>query len=187
MTRMIILILVMLIATAAADSTGCIYGKILDADDCQPVVGARVWLQETKLGSLADCMDGEYLVKNIPAGIYTVITSCIGYNNFYFDSIYIAPGDSICINVLLKAEYIHITGIIEYFGPPLIDKYETSVIITIDERELEALPTCNLTNILKLKAGIVDSDGSLHIRGSRGDEVAIIDDGVLIRDQLGGH
>ena len=77
--------------------------------------------------------------------------------------------------------------IIDYFGPPPYDKYETSLIINITNRIIESLPTDNLTGILKLKAGIVDSDGSLHIRGSRGDEVGIIDDGVLIRDQLGGH
>lgn len=36
-------------------------------------------------------------------------------------------------------------------------------------------------------AGIIDKNGSLHIRGSRAGEVGIIDDGVFIRDELGGH
>ena len=46
-----IAMLLMASAVIAADSTGCIYGIILDANDCQPIIGAHVVLQNTKLMS----------------------------------------------------------------------------------------------------------------------------------------
>jgi hypothetical protein len=180
-------ILIISAAIGTAGTTGKITGVVIDSDDKQPVVGTRVVIDRTTMGAMVNAMDGRYFIMKVPPGKYRLTASCIGYKLLRSDSIEVHAGDSLSIDFTLKSEPMRTEHINLYDGPPLLNRYETNLIIHIHERQLEALPTDNLTGILKLKAGIVDSDGSLHIRGSRGDEVAIIDDGVLIRDQLGGH
>ena len=53
-------------------------GKIYDKKTGEELIGATVLLTNTQLGASAD-VDGKYLVKQIPEGIYSVRISFIGY------------------------------------------------------------------------------------------------------------
>jgi hypothetical protein len=54
-------------------------------------------------------------------------------------------------------------------------------------KEIEKLPVTNLEGLLKSQGIISNSSGAIHMRGSRAGEVAIIDDGVMVRDELGAR
>jgi hypothetical protein len=49
------------------------------------------------------------------------------------------------------------------------------------------LPVQTIEGVLKAQTGVVSQGGALHVRGSRAGEIGIVDDGVLIKDQLGGY
>ncbi|MEO8399885.1 MAG: carboxypeptidase-like regulatory domain-containing protein, partial [Ignavibacteriaceae bacterium] len=59
-------------------TTGKIKGKISDKATGEPIVGANVILDNTRLGAATD-IDGNFFIINIPPGTYTLIISYIGY------------------------------------------------------------------------------------------------------------
>ena len=62
-----------------AGTTGKIVGQVTDSGSGEPLVGVNVSLSGTSLGSSTDG-DGNYLILNVPPGIYTMIFKYIGYN-----------------------------------------------------------------------------------------------------------
>ncbi len=66
--------------------TGTISGYVTDVQTGGALVGTNVIILNTKLGASTE-INGFYIIKNIPIGIYKVRVSCIGYNNMEFDSI----------------------------------------------------------------------------------------------------
>ena len=69
-----ILFCVLTINTMAQDLTGHVTSK---ADD-KPIAYATVTLKENRLYAFTD-EKGNYTIKNVPKGKYTVVFSCMGY------------------------------------------------------------------------------------------------------------
>ncbi len=72
------LIIVFLLSQTVWSQTSKISGKITDKTTDQPLLGANVFLLGTSLGASTD-MDGNYIINNIPSGLYTLRVSYIGY------------------------------------------------------------------------------------------------------------
>ena len=68
-----------LFAIDSQGETGSIVGKVLDNDN-QPIVGASVVLKGTVRG-VATNDKGEFTLKNVETGNYTVIVSSVGHSN----------------------------------------------------------------------------------------------------------
>jgi TonB-dependent receptor len=66
-------------SSAAAVSSN-LEGYVKDAQTGEPLPGATVFLTGTSLGASTD-LNGKYIVKNVPAGSYTVRATYIGYKN----------------------------------------------------------------------------------------------------------
>ena len=58
--------------------TGQIAGKVTDKATDTPLAGANVTLQGTSMGDATD-LEGEYRIKNVPPGEYTLVVTYIGY------------------------------------------------------------------------------------------------------------
>jgi hypothetical protein len=68
----IITLIILAVGIIHAGTTGKLKGKITDASDGEPLIGANVIIEGTYMGAAAN-MDGEYVINNIPPGEYTVI------------------------------------------------------------------------------------------------------------------
>ena len=55
-----------------------ITGKVMDSKSNDVLIGANVIIKETYDGSATD-VDGQYLIKNLYPGEYTIIVNYIGY------------------------------------------------------------------------------------------------------------
>jgi TonB-dependent receptor len=73
-------VLLLLCLPSLALSSGTLKGLILDAATNEPLVGAHVMLAGTAIGGASD-INGQYMIRNIPAGKYTVRCSYVGYDN----------------------------------------------------------------------------------------------------------
>ena len=69
---------VLLCGAIAIAQTGEVRGRITDAETRGPLVGATVTLAGTTLGSSTDA-NGEYAVRNVPAGQYRLKVAYVGY------------------------------------------------------------------------------------------------------------
>ncbi len=67
-----------------AQNRGSIKGFVYDKDTKEPLPGANVLIKGTSLGAACN-LDGEYIIRNIPAGKHTITVSYIGYESQTLD------------------------------------------------------------------------------------------------------
>ena len=60
---------------------GTVSGKVTDATNNSPLIGANVILEGTSLGAATDD-EGRYEIKGLAAGEYVITVSYIGFRNF---------------------------------------------------------------------------------------------------------
>ncbi|HEX8386172.1 MAG TPA: carboxypeptidase-like regulatory domain-containing protein [Rubricoccaceae bacterium] len=72
------LLVLLVTPRASAQGTGTLAGQVLEADGVTTVIGANVRIEGTTLGAATD-IDGNYQILGVPAGIYTVTASYVGY------------------------------------------------------------------------------------------------------------
>ena len=78
MFRAIIIILVFLFSMSNSIFSSVVRGRISDSSSKEELVGAKILIKELKTGVISG-LDGTYIVKNVPAGNYTIVCSFIGY------------------------------------------------------------------------------------------------------------
>jgi murein DD-endopeptidase MepM/ murein hydrolase activator NlpD len=83
--------------------SGELKGVVTDRWSSEPLIGANVLLMETSFGASTD-LNGEFQIKGIPAGVYELVVSYIGYKT-YRKKIQIMPNQTIYINIALISEY----------------------------------------------------------------------------------
>jgi TonB-dependent receptor len=59
--------------------SGLIKGTVIDAKTGETLIGASVFIQGTTIGTVTD-LDGNYVIRNISAGSYNIISSYISYD-----------------------------------------------------------------------------------------------------------
>jgi hypothetical protein len=104
--KKIILATALLMAPMAfSQSTGQITGKVTDAAKGEALIGANAVIDGTQLGAAVD-VDGNYLIKNVPTGAYSVRFSFVGYAAKVVNNVVIEAGKTAKIDVILKEEVI---------------------------------------------------------------------------------
>jgi len=63
-----------------SNNNALLLGRVVDKNTNEPIVGATVALKDYNMGSSTDVY-GNYLIKDIPPGIYTVKVSYVGYKS----------------------------------------------------------------------------------------------------------
>jgi TonB-dependent receptor len=64
--------------SSALAQTGQVLGTVIDASTGDPLPGANVLVEGTSIGAAAD-VDGEFIIRSVPAGSQTLVASYIGY------------------------------------------------------------------------------------------------------------
>ena len=80
----------------ACNECGALKGEIVDAETKEPLIGATVLVVDQNMGAVAG-IDGEFTIKNIPAGTHQVEIKYIGYETVIFDSVRIRPNEIVVI------------------------------------------------------------------------------------------
>jgi len=62
-----------------AQGTGTIKGTISDKESGEALTGASIVINNTSMGAASD-LEGRFVIRNVPAGSYTLSISYIGYN-----------------------------------------------------------------------------------------------------------
>jgi Ca-activated chloride channel homolog len=173
-------------ASTTAENTGNIMGTVCDSQTGLPIPGARVMIDSTSMGALVNPNDGSYEILNVKPGIYNLVSDCIGYNKITMTGVIVIADSTTIADFKLVAEAVKVGDIIVCATAPTITK-EVSSAARISSAQLNSLPVTTIEGVLKSQAGIVSQGGAIHVRGSRAGEIGLVDDGVLIKDQLGGY
>jgi outer membrane receptor protein involved in Fe transport len=187
---MMILVVTLLVFTAGesllyAGTTGKVVGKITDIATGEPLISANVVIKGTSLGAVSD-LDGNYIILNIPPGVYSVGVSIIGYQRVQFDGVQVNIDLTTTIDAALKAEAVELETVVITAERKLVIKDMTSSLSTTTADQIQNLPVTNVQQVLRLNAGITESDGRLYIRGGRAAEVGYWVDGISATDLYNG-
>lgn len=94
----------------AQSGTGTLSGVVFDEETRESIIGAAVRLEGTLLGAATD-IDGRYIIRNIPAGTYTVVISYVGYTDLRFTDVVIQSGGRHELNAVLSASSVDLDAI----------------------------------------------------------------------------
>ena len=168
-----------------ADVYGKLVGTVRD-EAGNPLPGANVYLEGTHLGAATDA-DGDYVILNIPPGVYTVHVSFLGYQDQRFPGIEIQADRTTFLNVTLKQAPIEVQPIIVRPPEQAVQKDVTWRAEIVKGQEMSDLPIGSGEEALRLQAGVTEGPGGeLHIRGGRSDEITYYVDGLPVTNPLTG-
>ena len=96
-------LMMLLTISVEAQESGSLYGKVVDQSNGESLIGVNLFLQGTTLGAASD-LDGNYTIKSIPAGSYTLVASMIGYSKITVTDVQIKNGSALKLDISLKSE-----------------------------------------------------------------------------------
>lgn len=178
--KTILLSLVVTISLFAGE--GKIVGKVTDAETGEPLIGANVVIENTKLGAATN-IDGNYIILNVPEGTYTIIGKYIGYKDTKIEQVIITSKLTTEVNVTLKSEVYELGLVTIVTEKPLINKNVTNScsVISPDNTSVRGV-----NGVVSTQTGVVNQNSNIHVRGGRSDGIAYYVDGVLVNDPVFG-
>lgn len=169
-----------------AQSTGKIMGKVTDITTSEGIPFANVLIEGTTLGAASD-IEGNFVILNIAPGVYSVTASYIGYQKVTIKDIGVNVGFTTSLDFKLTPGEITLEAVVvQGDRNPLIRQDLTNPTVAITSESIESLPVDNISDVIKLQAGVVTGDdGSIHVRGGYGNEVAYTLNGLSLNDPYG--
>lgn len=165
---------------AFSGTTGKIAGRATDQATGEGLPGANVVLVGTSTGAVTD-MDGYYTIINVPPGDYAIAISLMGYAKLTITGVKVNIDRTNTQNVKLTSEVIEGKSVTIVAERPIMERDLTSTASYTDAETIQDLPVTNVTEVIKLQAGVVTgAGGEMHFRGGREREVAYMIDGVSV-------
>ena len=172
---------------ASAAIIGKVSGVITAETTNEPLANVTVTILGTS--STATTNDaGYYVMTNIPPGDYDVKVELSGYATETVKDAKVLAGLTTTLNFALKpSEVVMLEGITVTATKPLIKKDVTQTTRIIETEDIEAMPRDTVNGILQTLPGVsvLNSTGTLHVRGGRSMEVKYLIDGIPINDPIG--
>lgn len=185
--KTLLLVALLLILPALLFASGKMRGRVVDKDSREPLVGTNVSLQGTTLGAATD-VNGEYIIVNVPPGVYTVRATFIGYQPFAVSNVRVNNDLTTTLDFVMASEAVALQAVEIIADRPLLNKSATNAVRISTSEDLDALPVRGINNILAVTPGVVVQDGAVFVRGGRLDEVGYYLEGMSITNpMLGGR
>lgn len=168
-------------------TTGKIEGTVRDQDTGQPLEGAQVTVEGTRLGNVTNA-DGYFFILNVPPGRRGITFTYTGYQMTTVANQMILAGQTTTVDATLSSTIVELAGItVEGESEVLRPRDETASKRRLTAERMEEIPAQRLEDMMILEAGVQiggrDAIGrSLRIRGGRLGEEAMIVDGVMVRN-----
>lgn len=92
---------------SAFSQTGSIQGRVLDAQNNEPLPFVNIIIQGTTIGSTSD-LDGNFLFKGLKPGYVRLIASSVGYETFTSSELLVSNSKSANIEILMVQKVINL-------------------------------------------------------------------------------
>lgn len=180
---------------AAAQSTGTITGRVVDAASQQALAGAQVSVVGTTHGGLANA-SGTYLILNVPAGMHTVRVQMIG-RVMQERQVTVSAGQASSVDFSLSVSAIALDEVVVTgtSGAGQTRRTLGNSISSVKAAELtEVAPIADVRQLLQGRTpgvtltnstGVVGGGSRMRIRGSgslnAGNEPVVFVDGIRVQ------
>lgn len=166
------------------DSHGVLKGKLLSGKDQLPLIGANILIKGTNLGTTTD-ENGEFIIKNISQGYYSVSASYIGYKKEIIADIWVRPKAYDYLNIILEPTLINLEGVSvqeSYFKKSILNEYQST---SFRNDEIRRAPgsgqeISRILNSLPSVASVGENRQDMMVRGGGPTENGFIIDNIPI-------
>ncbi|MCF8373369.1 MAG: TonB-dependent receptor [Bacteroidales bacterium] len=185
MLRKLLFIIFAFLATQSLMAqSGELKGKVLDKEtrEAIPFANVVVELNGNLVGGSSTDFDGNYTVKPIPAGKYTVKATYVGYKTMQQEGVVIRNEKITFLDLELNSssELIEEVEVVSY-KVPLISKDQTQSGSTMTSEEIEKMPGRSAAAVSITVAGVYSENGEVgSIRGARSSGNVTYVDGVKV-------
>ncbi|HEX2786261.1 MAG TPA: carboxypeptidase-like regulatory domain-containing protein, partial [Ignavibacteria bacterium] len=179
-----LLLFVLLPSLLRAQATGSISGTISD-DNGEPLTGAIVKIQGSQNATASDD-NGEFLLQNLDAGTYNLITTFIGFDSLITQNVRVTANQITKLKLVMVPEGIEIGPINVTAERDIRDVNQTG--ITYSSEQIEHKGVHGLQNIIANSISTVQDErgGAVNIRGGRTNETVYYVDGNPTTNLLDG-
>ncbi len=169
-------------ASFSQTSTGELRGKITDKLSGEPVPGAVVAFElNGKLDGVQSDSLGEYKIKPIATGTYTLRFSFIGYNTYEIANVRVSDGEQVRLNAELSFNNeLPIVIKYEYAIPLMPINPNTPFIMAGEDVKHAVSPNVNYITSLAPKTFQSDNGEPISLAGSRYSSTKFYVDGVPV-------
>ena len=166
--------------------TGKISGLITAEATKAPLANVTVTIVGTS--STATTNDaGYYVITNIAPGNYDVKVELTGYASATVARAKVLAGLTTTLDFALKSAAVQLKGITVTAVKPLIKRDVTQTTRILEAEDIAVMPRDTVNGIVATQAGVsvLNSTGTLHVRGGRSMEVKYLIDGIPVNDPIG--
>ncbi len=167
---------------AFSGTVGILTGKVVEKGTGQPLVGANIILTGTRIGAAAD-MRGNFVIYNIPAGIYNVKVTMMGYKTQLIKDVRIIADHKTSLHIEMEQIAIEGEEVVITAERPLIQPDVTSSVHFVSKDKLNILPVNSFREVMELQPGVTSGG---HVRGGRSTEVLYLIDGIPVQESIRG-
>ena len=172
-------------ATEVYGGGGKLTGFVFDETSGGPVAGANLSLEPGHQRVTSD-VRGRFLLLNLAPGVHDLKVSHVGYRTVRIKALRISGDLTTELVIRLQTAEIQVEEVVVVADRSLADRNATNAVRILAREEIDKLPLRGVSRIVSLQPGVVAQDGTLHIRGSRGDEVGAYIAGSSVRNAVTG-
>lgn len=180
-----------------AGTNGKITGVVKDKETGDVLPGVNVILDGTTMGAATNAK-GEFSIISVPAGVYSLSTSMIGYTKLTKQNVRVLPDFTTRIDFDLSPESLSGEEVVIVVDRPLIQKDQTMTMSVTSSEEIKNLPVRGFQSVANLGTGFVvfstfqtligreGGTGNVSVRGGRPSETGVYLDGFLQNNLVTG-
>jgi len=177
-------LMVLCVTSGYAQGGGSLQGKVTDktSGETLPFVNLVVERNGTQVTGGSTDFDGNYSIKPLDAGSYTVKVSFVGYNPQVIDGVIVNNNKIQFLDIKMSSGVdLDVVEIVKY-RVPLVDRDGGASGGTVTREEISKMPGRSATSIATTVAGVAtDANGGVSIRGARTDGDFYYIDGIKVR------
>lgn len=172
-------------ASSLLAQSGSIKGKVTDAKNGEPVPFANVVVQRNGnqiTGTITD-ENGQYTLKPVPAGRFTVIASSVGYQKKQINGVLVNVDKIRFLDIKMGSMSVQLdeVEVVEY-KVPLINKDNTQTGGTVTSEDIEKMSGRSAESVAATVGGVYQEGGEItSVRGARQEATTYYIDGVKVR------
>ena len=176
----------LLIANGLFAQSGTLKGKVIDEGTSEPIPFANVTVEDNGkvlTGGTTD-FDGNFTIKPVTPGKYTVKASYVGYQASQINGVIVKGGVITFQDFKLKSSTKQLGEVsVTDYKVPLIDKDQTQSGGAVTSEDIKKMPGRSATSIASTVGGVYSATGSesdVSIRGARSEGTVYYVDGVKV-------
>ena len=176
--RIYLIVLITIAMEALSASNGVIAGRVQQPDG-EPLPGATVLLGGTPYGAMTDGL-GEYVIAGLQPGTYSITARMIGRNSITVEEVTVEANSVSRLDFELKEDASGSTVIMVTESRSHILRDIPSTVFELDLSDMRIISSSGIIDMISEQPGVIERNGSLHIRGGRSEEVDYVLEGVSL-------